>query len=219
MCVFVCSSRVVPCTSWLGLRCGVVCLSWCRARPPLVELFGCVCVRACAPLAPRPPWGAVCGAGVCGCCRGWGLSPPPPLWFFFWGGRRGALGSRGLLPPNPSHSGCAFVCFLFFFSSVVCVRVFWVSLLPVGRRSRSGVASFGWVVPRCSFGWWFGRLLRCGWTVSWLSAFLAPPPPVFFWVGGFACSSLCLPWSAFSVVFQVAVGACALPGLAPAPWV
>ena len=182
-----------------------------------------------------------------------GFAPPPsPLVFvFFWGGgRRGVscrgfvvsvagcpgLGSRDVCPPFPSRSGGAFVCFLFLFffrPSVVCVGVFGVFVLPVGRCSRFGVASFGWVVLRCPFGGshprcilagGFGRFLWPGWAVSWLLAFLVPPPPCFFFGG--VCLFLPLPslgwcthWSAFGVVFRVAVGVCVLPDLAPAPWV
>ena len=43
MCVFLCSSRLVPCTSWLGLRCGAVCLGLgCSRAPPLLAgVLGC----------------------------------------------------------------------------------------------------------------------------------------------------------------------------------
>ena len=234
MCVFVCSSRVVPCTSWLGVRCGAVCLGLgcCRAPPLLAGglgrvcvcvrapvtprhswlgcavwacvlgsgigcaprllfgLSGFVCVRACAPLAPRPSWGAACGVGVCGCCRWWGLPPPLPFGFFFGGGgvvacRVVALWCRSLVvpvlglvvsvPPSPLVRAAPSCVFCFFFRlrpSVVCVRVFRVSLLPVSRCSQFGVAGFGWVIFRCPLGGsrlrccldgGFGRLLWCGW--------------------------------------------------------
>ena len=154
-----------------------------------------MCVRACAPLAPRPPWGAACGAGLCGCCLGWGLPPPPlPFGFFLGGASRcpWVLWSRS---PHSLSFGLRVCVFFVFFFRVVCVRVFWVSLLPVGRRSRIGVAGFGWVVLRCSFGW--GVWLRL---VVWVGGFVAAglsraPPPVFFFRGGSACSSLCPPWA------------------------
>ena len=105
------------------------------------------------------------------------------------------LGSRRVCPPFPSWLGCAFVCLLFFFSSlrpsVVCVGRFGLSLLPVGCCSRFGVAGFGWVVLRFPFG---GFCLRCrlagGPLVVWVGDFVAvglsraPSPCLFFLSGG-----------------------------------
>ena len=223
---------LVPRLSWLGCAVWACVLgSGFGCTPPLlVGLLGCVCGRSCAPLSPRPSWRAACGAGVYGCCRGWGLPPPSPLVFFWGGGRQDVLflgfvvsvagcpsvGSRGLRPPIPSLSGCV-VCFFFFFRpSVVCVRVLWVSLLPVGRCPRLGVAGFGWVVLRCPFGGSrlrchlggeFGRLLWCWWAVRWLWAVLAPPP---FFLGG---GGLPVPPSAFPGPAHALVGIqCGLPG-------
>ena len=241
-CGRVCSARVsaVQCHSWQGV--GVFVRSCvCPASTPPFLAGWCVRVsvwvssalryswlsglgagaRGLLP-APRPfPvtfWGAVCGFGVCGCCRGRGLRPPPLWCFFRGGGRRGVsccgfvvsfagcpgLGSRGLLPPFPSRLGCTFVSLLFFFlrlyPSVVCVGMIRVSVLPVGRYSRFSVACLGWVVLWCPFGRlafgvvWLWRLLWCGWAASWLWDFLVPlPPVVFFFRAGSACSSLCLP--------------------------
>ena len=69
--------------------------------------------------------------------------------------------------------------------------------------------------------WRGGLAASCGWAVSWLWAFLVPLSPVLLFGG--VCLSLLLPslgwcthWSAFSLVDQVAVGACVLLGLAPA---
>ena len=224
MFVFVCSSSVVPCTSRLGVRCGGVCLSCRRARPLLVWLLGCVCVRACAPLAPRPSWGAACGAGVCGCCRGWGF-PPPPLWYFLGGGASRRPWVSWSPSPHPLMFGLRLrVCFVVFFSAW-CVSAcsgspssWWAAapslVLPVLAGWSSGIPSVGG----------FGRLLCCGWAFSWLWAFLAPPPLFLFGGGVYLFLPLpslgwCTHWSAFSAVFRVAVGACFLPGLAPALWV
>ena len=139
------------------------------------------------------------------------------------------------VPPSPLIWGCVFVCFFFRLRpSVVCVRVFRVSLLPVGRCSRFPVAGFGWVVLRWPFGGsrtgcglagTFGRFLWCGWAVWWLWAFLVLPAALVLFRGG-GCLFVpppslgwCTHWSAFGVVFRVVVGACSFPGLAPAPWV
>ena len=152
-----------------------------------------MCMRSCVcPACPRHSWGAARGAGLCGCCR-WRVVPPlPPLWFFFClvvsvAGCPG-LGSSGLCPPIPSLPGRVVPCLSFFFC-VVCVRVFWVSLLLVGCCPRLGVAGFGLVVPwrpfggsclRCRLGGGLGRLLWCLWAAWWLWAVLAPPPLFFF---------------------------------------
>ena len=68
----------------------------------------------------------------------------------------------------------------------------------------------GGLAASCGVG---GRFAGCG------------PPPPFFSFGG-VCLFLPLPslgwrthWSAFGVVFRVAVGGCVLPGRVPAPWV
>ena len=175
-----------------------------------------------------------------------GFAPPSPLVFFRGGvvacrvsllcgvGRRLSWSWVSWFPsPLPLSFGLRLRVFFVFFRlrpSEVCFRVFGVSFPPVGCCSRFDVAGFGWMVPRCPLGgvpslvpsgWGFGRLLWLGWAVLWLWAFLVPPP--LFFLGG-VCLFLPLPslgsckhWSAFAVVFRVAVGACVLPGLAPAP--
>ena len=271
-CVLGLDSRL--CHATLGWGVGVcVCSCVCPACTPPFLAGWCVCVWVwvssalrlspglgagargllCAPrLVPITIWGAACGLGICGCCRGWGLSPPLPLRSFFrvWGGVVfGPVLSRicGVcrwlaqswvswsLSPLPLSFGLR-LCVVFFARlrcSKVCVGVFGVSLLPLGCCSRFAVAGFSWVVLRCSFG---GSRLRCclaggfalllwyGWAVSWLWAFLVCPPP--FFLGGGVRLFLPLPslgwcthWSALGVVDRVAVGACVLLGLVPAPWV
>ena len=185
-----------------------------------------------------------------------GFVPPPPLLLLFFSGCGGVwfsalwccsfvvsvagcpgLGSRGLSPPFPSRSGCAFV--FFFCPSLpqrgVCwrVRSFLSSrgpLLSVGCRRL-------WLGGPPVFhrgGPWVPSSVPSGWGVCpphwvWVAGFLAvglsrAPPPLSFGVG--VCLFLPLPslvwcthWSALGVVNRVAVGACVLLGLAPAPWV
>ena len=122
MCVFVCSSRVVPCTSWLGVRCGGVCLGpgCCRAPPLLAGVLGRVCVCVGAPLVPYHSWlgcevwACVLGsgfgcvqhllAGLLGCVRV--FVQVPRLHPFLPGGRLWHWGVQVLLwvgfPPPPS---------------------------------------------------------------------------------------------------------------------
>ena len=243
----------------LGSAVGVcVCLCVCPACTSPFLAGRCVCVWVGVSSALR--FFAVLGAGgrpvVWGCVgvAVGGVCPPPsPLVFCFiartgvsWPVVSWLCGVRRWLSPSwvsrsPSPLPLSFGLRLFVsFSSArlrpseVCVGVFGVSFLPVGRCSRSGVAGFGWVVLQCSSGgsrvWCclaggFGRLLWCGWVVSWLWAFLVPPPPCFFFFRG-VCLLLplrslrwCTHWSAFGVVNRVAVGACVLIGFEAAPWV
>ena len=175
-----------------------------------------LCLRSCVcPARPCPSWGAARGAGMCGCCRWWGVPPPLPFGFFFSfvvsvAGCPG-LGSRGLCPPIPSLPGRIVWCLCVFFFCVVCVRVIWASLLSVGPCPRLGVAGFGWVVPRrpfggcclrCRLGRGFGRLLWCLWAAWWLWAVLAPPPPCCFFLGG----GLPVPPSVFPGLAHALVG-------------
>ena len=186
--------------------------------------------------APRlPP--AVSGSGVRSGPVCWARvsAVPSPSWlgspgvffallfflFFF------CPGLCGPCPSIPFLSGWAGGSLFFFFS---------VSLIPPGRCSWLGVASFGWVVPLCLFGgpvfgaFWAGGLAASGGVGGrfggcGLFSCLFPLPPPFF-LGGGACLFLPLPslvsrthWPAFSVVFRAAVYSCVLFGRVPAPWV
>ena len=192
---------------------------------------------------PSPSGGSACRVGLCGGCRGWGLSPPLP---YFFGLRAGVCGSwpclvvalwypllpvpvLGLLvsvPPSPFLWVASMV---IFFGGPPFLR--W----GVCRRVRGFLSSAG---PLLSAGWapvffrgapWVSPLVLPGWgvcppLVKWVRGLsvvclsLAPPlfffwrvrargwagvPPLlcclfvpfFFCGGGFACSSLCLPWA------------------------
>ena len=113
-----------------------------------------------------------------------------------------------------------------------------VSFPLVGRCPRLGVAD----LAGRSSGVLSGGPVGVTFGVAWLGGLPASfgvgarlrgrvsvfPPPffssvlfvcfLFFFRGGSACSSPCLP-SAFCVANRVAVGACAWLGSAPAPWV
>ena len=230
VCVLVRPSRVVSCTSWLGLLCGGACLCARHAcSPPFLAGVRCVGVRA----GP--------GSRLCPALLGWvvGLCFLPFFfgvsWFGFvvsvWLSLSPAL---WFVSPHPLSFGLG--CWLFFcFSRGVCLHVS-VSLFPVGRCSLLGVAGFGWVVPLCLFGgpvfgaFWVGGLAApcgVGGRFGGFGLFSRPPPspPCFcFWGGG--CLFLPLPslgwrthWPAFSVVFRAAVGGCVLLGRVLAPWV
>ena len=214
--------------------------------PPGWGCYAGVHVCARAPLVPRLSW---LGCAVWACVLGPGLGCAPPFLvglsacFFFWrvllwlcGVGRWLSLSRALwsLSPHPLPFGLC--CWLFCFSTVVCVCAFWVSLFPVGRYFWLGVAGFGWVVPLCPFGgpvlgaFWVGGLAAScgvGGRFGGCGPFSRPPPlpPCFVFLGG-VCLFLPLPslgwrthWPAFSVVFRVAVGGCVLLGRVPAPWV
>ena len=236
VCVLVCPSCMVSCTSWLRVLCGGVWLGlgWCCALPLLAGALGRVCVCVRAPLVPRlsllgcAVWACVLGSGFgcaplflvgllgCVCSRACALLAPalpggPPVArvcagvavFFLGGagrvvswlcgvGRRLSWSWVLVVSVPPSPLSCAAFFFFFCRPSVVCVRVFWVSLLLVGRCSWLGVAGFGWVVPlcpfvgsrlRCCLDRGFGRLSGCWWAVSWLWAVLPPPALFFFWGG------------------------------------
>ena len=194
------------------------------APPILVWLLGCVCGRARAPLAPALP-GEPPVAGGCAAVAVGGVCPPPVPFGFFFGG--GALWCESLVVPvlglvlsvPPSLLFRAALFFFFTCPTVVCVRVFWVSLLlSVGHCSRLGVARYGWVVSwclfrgsclRCCLGDGFGRLLWCWRAVKlgWGVCLFLPLPSL----------SGRMHWSSFCVAFRSAVGGCVLPGRAPAP--
>ena len=226
----------------LGFVCSLV-FSWlgCWGAWPLV----CAASVSRHILGGAPvAWGCV-GVAVGGVCP----PASPPLFLSGCGGGCGfvvsvagcpGLGSRGLGTPFPSRSSCAFVFFFFCF--------FYPSLPQRGVYSRvRGIFSSGG--PLLSVGCrrfllgcppvflrrarWVPSSVQSGGVVCpplvvWLGGFVAVglsrTPSPFFW-GGSACSSLCLSlgwcthWSAFGVVNRVAVGACVLLGLAPAPWV
>ena len=108
VCAFVCAFRLVPCPSWLGRRCGGVCLGlgFSCALPLLAGVLGCVCVCVRAPLVPRHSW---LGCAVLVCGVGFRL-----LSAFFWVGCWGvwplacaASVSRHLLVGLPVPWGCA----------------------------------------------------------------------------------------------------------------
>ena len=181
---------------------------------------------------PSPSGGVACGVQVCGSCRGWGLSPPLPLFFCFLGLRGGrwfsalscrgfvvsvaccpGLGSRGLRPPFPSRSGCAFVfsfcpslpqrgvcwCVWGVLSSgglllSVASRRFWLGGPPVFLRGAP------WVLSSVPSGWGV-----CPPLVVWVGGFVAVgvsrAHPPFFWGGG-----LPVPPSAFPGLVHALVG-------------
>ena len=192
---------------------------------PATPGWGCCAgMRACARalLVPRLSW---LGCAVWACVLGPGLGCAPHflvelsgcvffLRVLLWlcGVGRWLSLSRALWSLSPHALSFRLGCWLFFFfrPSVVCFCTFWVSLPPVGRCSWLGVAGFGWVVPLCSFGGPVfgafrpgglaapcgvgGRFGGCG-GCGPFSRPNPPSPPVFFWGGGSACSSLCLPWA------------------------
>ena len=195
----------------LGTVCGVVPLvsAVCGVRGwgSVLACLWDVCGFVRARLAPRrfrfqrAVWACVLGPGL-GCAPPFlaGLSGCVFCAFFFLQ----AVPVPGLaVPVPPSPFFRAGLLALFFFRGV-CLHVS-VSLFPVGRCSWLGVAGFGWVVPLCLFGGhvfgafgggvWPPLVLLSGGLVA-VGCFRAPPLPplcVFFWVGGPACSFLCLP--------------------------
>ena len=218
VCVFVWLPRLYPAISGWGVRCEPAC--WARVsavfRPSWLGCWG-VCVLVRVPrLHPFLPGGHLSRGGVR--VLSWvGFAPPLPfgVCFFFLGVvpcRVVALPCRWLavpvpglvvsVPPSPLVRAMPSCVFCFFFRpSVVCVGVFGVSLLPVGRCSRFGVAGVWLGGPRVPLG--VPSLVPPGWgvwppVVAWVGGFVAvglsrAPPPCFFFLGGFACSSLCLP--------------------------
>ena len=119
VCVLMCAPCLYPAFPGSGVLCGRVCCARVSAVPEPC-LLGCWGVRAVVrvPRLPPPSWGAACGAGVCGCCRWWGLFPPLPFCFcfFFWGGFVVSvagcprLGSCGLCPPIESFIVISTLC-------------------------------------------------------------------------------------------------------------
>ena len=214
VCVVVCAPRLYP--TFLG---GVCCVGVCarlgsRLHPvPLGWVVG-VCVRSCVcPGCPRPSWGAACGAGVCGCCRWWGLPPPLP-WGFFRGGLCGV--GRWLsrswvslsLSPHPFSSGPGCLLFLFLRPSVVCVRGFecplsrWAAtlglVLPVLAGWSPGASLGG---PVFGAVWVGGLAASCvvGVRRGGCGPFSRPPPTICF-MGGLRVSPSAFAWLAQALV-------------------
>ena len=183
--------------SWLGLGFGLLMgRVWFRAR------------SACPPPFLVP----VCGVGVragpgsrlCPALLGWVVGVCCLRFFVCGVGCLVSL-SRALwsLSPHPLSFGLG--CWLFFFF-VVCVCMFrcpfsrWAAVpglvLPV-LAGCSACASLG-VLSLVPSGWgvWPPLVVLAGGLVA-VGCFRAPPPSplwFFFW-GGAACSSLCLPWA------------------------
>ena len=216
VCVLVRPSRLVSCTSWLGLLCGGAYLCARPAcSPPFLAGVRCVGVRwARVSAVPRLSWVGCRGVffalsffgrvliWLCG-VRCW-LSLPRALWY---------------LSPHPLSFGLG--CWLFFFSSVVCVCMFRCpfsrgaavpgSVLPV-LAGWSHCASL-WVLSSVPSGWGVGPplVVLAGGLVA-VGCFLAPPiPPLFFccFLGG----GLPAPPSAFpGLAHALARIHCGLPG-------
>ena len=217
VCVRSCArSAWSPAPPGWGCCAGVCC--WCPAPATLAGASGCVCVCARAPLVPRLSW---LGCAVWACVLGPGLGCAPPFLvglsgvFFLGGGRvllwlcgvgRWLSLSRALwsLPPHPLSLGLGR--WLFFFSVpawCVCARfgcplsrwaappglvlpvlAGWSPCAPLGGPVF-GAFWVGGLAASCGVG---GRFGGCG-------PFSRPPPPLFYFWGGSACSSLCLPWA------------------------
>ena len=208
-----------------GLLCVCVCLGFLCSSVLPASWLGCwgAWPLVCAASVSRHLLGGRLWRGVCGCCPLVGSALLLPFNFSYGGGRRGVscrgfvvlvagcsgLGSRGLPPPFPSRSGCAFVFFLFFFPFVSapawCVSAcsecpfFWwaaalglVSLVLAGWSFGVcsggpvfGAVQLGGLAASCGVSGWF---LCCG-------PFSCPPLLFFFLGGGSACSWPYLPWA------------------------
>ena len=173
MCVFVCSSGLVPCTSWLGVLRGCVCLGRGCSRAPasLAGVLWQMSVCARAPLVPRHSW---LGCAVWACVLGSSFDCAPPLLV-------GVLGCvcvpacAGLAPRHSWRGGC------------LCVWV-WVSSAPrFSWPPGVGAGALGLLcAPRLFFGHLpRGRLLRWGAGVlPWVGFAPLPSPLVFLFGGG-----------------------------------
>ena len=196
VCVFVCASRLVPCPSRLGVRCGAVCLglSCSRASPLLAGVLGRVCVCVRASHVCRHSW---LGCAVCACVLG----------LDFW-----------LCPANPGWGVgvclCSCVCPAstppFLAGWCLCV---WVAVSSALRFFPSlGAGARGLLCAPRPFPvtFWGGRLWRGGVRGLPLVWFVPPPPLLFFCSG---CGGGGGVWfSALSCCgFVVSVAGC--PGL------
>ena len=231
VCVLVRPSRVVSCTSWLGMLCGGARLcARLACSPPFLPGVRCVGARA----GP--------GSALCPALFGWVVGVCFLRFFFLrvlvwlcgvgcWLSLFRALWS---LSPHPLSFGLD--CWLFFFfSSVVCVCMFrcpfsrWAAVpglvLPV-LAGWSPCASLGVVSSVPSGGGVGPPLVVLAGSLVAVGCSPAPPPlpSLFCYLRGGVCLFLPLPflgwrthWPAFSVVFRVAVGGCVLLGRFPAP--
>ena len=208
VCVLVRPSRVVSCTSWLGLLCGRPACS-----PPYLAGVQCVGVRA-------GPGSRLCPAlldWVVGVCF---------LRFFFGRVLVWLCGvgcwlslSRALCSVSPHSLSFGLGCWLFFFSCLVCVCSFrcpfsrWAAVpglvLPV-LAGWSPCASLG-ILSSVPSGWgvWPPLVVLTGGLVA-VGCSLPPPlPPLFFFPGG----GLPVPPSAFpGLAHALARIQCGLPG-------
>ena len=127
--VCVCSCACPPCPPRLLVVWCVCIWVWVlsAARFFLAWVLGRVALCMRRVRFPSPSGAGACDVGVCGSCRGWGLSPPSPFVFFLLSGCGGGvwfsallcrgfvvsaaaspgLGSLGLRPPFPCRLGCA----------------------------------------------------------------------------------------------------------------
>ena len=183
-----------------------------------------------------PPSGeAACGVGVCGGCRGWGLSPPLPFCLF----SRAAVGVCGfrpcgimavwclplpvlvlglLVPVPPSPFVWAAPMSFFFLCPPLLER-------SVCRCVRGVLSSAGPLLStgcQCPFGGPCGRRLRCclaggfarllwsGCAASWLCVCLLPRPffssVLFFFFSLFLGGGLPVPPYAFPLLVHSLVG-------------
>ena len=124
VCVPICVPPLYPATPGWGVRCECVRLSsdFGCAPPLLAELLGCVCARACAPLAPCHSW-LGCAVWVCVFALGFWLPPATPGW------------GLGLCVCLCARFACTLPLLAGVHSLGVCV---WARVSPAPRRSWPG---------------------------------------------------------------------------------
>ena len=213
VCVLVRPSRVVYCTSWLGLLCGGACLCACPAcSPPFLAGVRCVGVRAgpgcrlCAALL-----GSVVGVCFLRCFLFFfGVS-----WLGFVVSVAGCPcpGPCGPCPPIPFLSGWAAGSFFF---PAWCVSACFGVPFPAGPLFLAWCCGFWLGGPPVPF---WGPVLGAFWVGGWAascgvgrrfggSGLFSRPPPFFFRGGG-----LPVPPSAFrGLAHALARIQCGLPG-------